>query len=415
MIMTRMEWGMKINKLIVSIIFFLIIFIIAETTYSIDLLGITWCNNDVVTFDPHTGTIKEVHGNLSCRGCFRGLAYDSKDEMLYALSQGDWNLYSINPKNFKINFVGKLNIDENVSWGEDIGGLTYDPVTDTLYTAVSHWNSYYTNIWSELVTIDKNTAEVSVIGYITQDFIGSLNYNPNDGLIYAYHDIGIWNPINPYLVTINPDDAHMTILFQMPHSVIMGLAKKPGGNIYYSWFNTDYGKFYGQVDLESETITLLGNSYLVDVASDAMIYKDLFVANAYEPVSFISIKPDVLNLKSKGKFITAYIQLTEDYYAEDIDISTVRIARATTYACIEEPIYSTGPFEIGDYNQDGVADVMVKFNRQKLINMLIAAHEELAIGDELEITITGELVDGMRFEGTDKIKLKYKLNNRLRN
>ncbi len=56
------------------------------------------------------------------------------------------------------------------------------------------------------------------------------------------------------------------------------------------------------------------------------------------------------------------------------------------------------PTEIGDYDHDGIPDLMVKFDRQAVINIL-------PIGDSVEIIISGRLTDGTPFEGTDTIRV----------
>lgn len=104
----------------------------------------------------------------------------------------------------------------------------------------------------------------------------------------------------------------------------------------------------------------------------------------------INIDPDTLNLKSKGKWITCYIELPEGYDVADIDVSTIMLN--------EQVSAELQPSEIGDYDDDGIADLMVKFNRA-------AVQEILEAGDEVEITVTGELTDGTPFEGTDTIRV----------
>ena len=54
------------------------------------------------------------------------------------------------------------------------------------------------------------------------------------------------------------------------------------------------------------------------------------------------------------------------------------------------------PIEIGDYDEDGVPDLKVKFNRQDLIAILIVG--------EATLTVTGE-VNGVSFEGSDTIRV----------
>ena len=104
----------------------------------------------------------------------------------------------------------------------------------------------------------------------------------------------------------------------------------------------------------------------------------------------IDIDPDTLNLKSKGNWITCYIELPEGYNVEDIDISTI---------LLNDVVHAEDhPTEISDHDNNGISDLMVKFDRQ-------AVQDILKIGDNVAITVTGELIDGTRFEGTDYIRV----------
>ena len=57
----------------------------------------------------------------------------------------------------------------------------------------------------------------------------------------------------------------------------------------------------------------------------------------------------------------------------------------------------TKPVAIGDHDMDGTSDLMVKFDRQ-LVQQLLAA------GDNVRIVISGT-VNGVKFEGVDYIKV----------
>ena len=106
----------------------------------------------------------------------------------------------------------------------------------------------------------------------------------------------------------------------------------------------------------------------------------------------INITPDTLNLRSKGKWITAYIELPEGYAASDIDITTVLLNDVIQ----AEP----KPVAIGDSNRNGINDLMVKFDRMLVLEILTSA-------EKVEITISGE-VAGIVFEGTDIVRVKNK-------
>jgi hypothetical protein len=103
----------------------------------------------------------------------------------------------------------------------------------------------------------------------------------------------------------------------------------------------------------------------------------------------IDIDPDSLNRKSKGLWVTAYIELPEGYDVSDVVLNSVTLEGVIT---AEET-----PYEIGDYNNNGIPDLMVKFDRQVLIEYLGN------VSGEFTLTINGELNGGLLFEGKDII------------
>ncbi len=96
----------------------------------------------------------------------------------------------------------------------------------------------------------------------------------------------------------------------------------------------------------------------------------------------IDIDPDTLNLKSKGRWITAYITLSEDHDVNDIVIDTV---------VLEDTI----PAEWGDVQTE---TLMVKFDRSEVEDMLSPG--------TYNFKITGDLTYGTLFEGySDEIRV----------
>jgi hypothetical protein len=120
----------------------------------------------------------------------------------------------------------------------------------------------------------------------------------------------------------------------------------------------------------------------------------------------IDVDPNKLNLQSKGKWVTCYIELPEAFSVNDIDLSTVAIS-AIDGELLDPPLYREGPTEIGDYDHDGISDLMVKFNRQELVDIL--RDMGYGDGDRPELTVTGGLVGDTAFEGADTIEL---INNK---
>jgi hypothetical protein len=126
--------------------------------------------------------------------------------------------------------------------------------------------------------------------------------------------------------------------------------------------------------------------YVVTISPDAISL------TSSEPTAIpatIDFNPDTLNLKSEGNWITCYIELP-GYDVEEIDVSTVRLQGVISA--------ESRPIEVGDNDDDGVPDLMVKFDRS-------VVQDILEVVDEVEMTVSGELNDGTLFEGSDKIRV----------
>ena len=111
----------------------------------------------------------------------------------------------------------------------------------------------------------------------------------------------------------------------------------------------------------------------------------------------LDIDPDTLNLRSKAKWTTAYIQLPEEYNPEDIDATTILFNE--TIQPVLDPKYDfvTNSSEyLVDHNEDGILERMVKFNRAEVKAIVNVGN--------VTLTITGE-VNGILFEGSDIIRV----------
>jgi len=115
----------------------------------------------------------------------------------------------------------------------------------------------------------------------------------------------------------------------------------------------------------------------------------------------VDIQPQTLNLRSRGKWITTYIELPEGYNVADINVSTIMLNDTVPV----EP----KPIAIGDYDNDTIPDLMVKFDRQQVINYIMANVDISRLYEErfmaITLTVTGKLNDGTPFQGSDIIKI----------
>ena len=95
----------------------------------------------------------------------------------------------------------------------------------------------------------------------------------------------------------------------------------------------------------------------------------------------LDIDPDTLDLKSRGRWITAYLS-SENASVHDIDIPSILLQ-------------DTLSPERWDYQDD---ILMLKFNRQAVIAIL-------DVGESVEIKLSGKWTDGTDFEAYDHIRV----------
>ena len=247
------------------------------------IIGITWNKSVLVSFDPAMGIITAKHAWLDPTQNFVGLTYDYGRNMLYAVSQAPaLNLYSVNPLTRDVTLIGQLTIN-----GDDVSGLAYDPLSGSLYTLILHLG---TPLRTDLARVNPDNLQITVVGTMANVLGESLCWRDSDGQLNAYtvQGSGSWDsPYKASIVTIDPTTAAMTVVFETPYHTIMGLAKKPGQDAYFSWVNWT-SHFYADVNLSSKQVTTLGNSDPVGVVSGAMISKTFYVAPApnLPPCSF---------------------------------------------------------------------------------------------------------------------------------
>lgn len=104
----------------------------------------------------------------------------------------------------------------------------------------------------------------------------------------------------------------------------------------------------------------------------------------------VDMDPGWLTLDSKEEWVTVYIELPANLPLEDIEVSTLRLND------IVSP--EKKQFFIGDYDDDGILDMMLKFRRQEVSQILQS-------DEDVELTVSGRLKNGLLFEGSHSLKV----------
>jgi hypothetical protein len=221
----------------------------------------------------------------------------------------------------------------------------------------------------------------------------------------------MWSAIDG--VTYNTDGTYDVVITLHATSATAGEA--------YMTINGEPQGFYdpgwhsGAADLYPAGMTFTGDMERMQVfyglsgygAMHSVAFKAIRVEGClFPPLSAtIDIDPDTLNVKSHGEWITAYIELPEGYDVNDIDVSTI-------YLLDSIPVDTSAPATVGDYDSDGISDLMVKFVRTAVVTELgtedvteDATEDETGTDDYEELTITGELTDETPFGGSDMIRV----------
>jgi len=122
--------------------------------------------------------------------------------------------------------------------------------------------------------------------------------------------------------------------------------------------------------------------------SDTEWAAGFFRAGIWEVDALVDIKPDTLNLESKGEWVTVYAIVDTEYDEKDIVIESVKLDGVIQA-------------EWGEVQADG--RLMVKFDRALLIEYIVG--KGYGDGDEVTLTVSGEFNDGVRFTGEDTIRV----------
>jgi parallel beta-helix repeat protein len=286
------------------------------------------------------------------------------------------------------------NIITSIEVGSDSGvgiifyGSSNNTITENLLT-LNEWAALWLYSSNSNIISGNNITNNSYgiyLGYSSNTIISGNNItnNTEDGIVVGhssnnsiYHNNFIENKQQvgiPYSGYANAwDDGYPS-----------------GGNYWSDYSHTDL--FSGPYQNESGSDGIGDLPYPID--EDNVDHYPLMNPWA-SPTATIYVEPEVLNLKGEGEWFDAFIELPEGYNVADIDVSTIVLNNTI-------PAELT-PRAINDYDGDGIPDLMVKFNRTAVSQLILS--EGIKYGN-VTLTVSGQLNDGTLFEGSDVIRVK---------
>ena len=107
----------------------------------------------------------------------------------------------------------------------------------------------------------------------------------------------------------------------------------------------------------------------------------------------VDFAPDALNVESQRKYFTVYLELPSGD-VNDIDIPTL-VLKPNGFSI---HVDTEAPTTIGDYDNDGVPDLMVKFPADQM-------YDYFCMRGDVVLTVRGKLIDGTEIGGSDIVRI----------
>jgi hypothetical protein len=276
------------------------------------------------------------------------------------------------------------------------------------------WNKTYGGTSSDLAL---STVRTSDNGYAMTGYARSFGSGDQDFWLVKTDSSGNMEWLQSY-GGINDDNSRYLIQTDDGGYAILGATKSKGAGDNDFWLvktnstgHIAWDQTYGGVDEDwgDSLVQTCSGEYVLagwtkSFGSGNSDFWMIKLAPSKIPAT-IDIDPDTLNLRSWGNWITAYIEFPEGYDVADIDVSSILLNGTI-------PVCRCAPTAVGDYDSDGISDLMVKFFRLRVICFILC---HINIAELLEegcmtvpLTLTGKLSDGTLFEGSDAIRIIFK-------
>jgi len=215
--------------------------------------------------------------------------------------------------------------------------------------------------------------------------------------------LGIWLKLssnNRFWYNNIIDNAQQVYIYPAGYCNIWDYGYPSGGNYWSDYTGVDY--YSGPYQNETGSDGIGDTPYVID-AYNVDHYPLMKPWSPAPPAitAKVNIEPKTLNLRSRGRWITGYIELPEGYNVTDINVSSIMLNNTIPA--------KPKPKAVEDYDNDSIPDLMVKFDRAEVISYILTNVNIEELIEErfmtITLTITGYLNDGTPFQGSTKTKI----------
>lgn len=312
-----------------------------------------------------------------------------KNIQIKAFSEGIWLDYSSN------NSISGNNVSSSER-GILLGTYSdYNTISNNILANNSEGILLFPYLGIPIPTVWPHPPPISTFNIV----IGNTIMNNNKGLVFIYSDLNFIYQNN----FVNNTQQVLLLCEPWDCPNVWNDIYPSGGNYWSDYNGTDL--YSGPYQNETGSDGIGDTPYVIN-SNNTDHYP---LMNPWTPApsvitATIDIDPDTLNLKSKGKWITCYIEPPEDYNISDVDRTTILLNDTIPVDSfwLDKPLESV----IGDYDSDTIPDLMVKFDRAEVISYIVESlgFEPMNFS-EAALTVSGQLYDGTPFEGSDIIRV----------
>jgi parallel beta-helix repeat protein len=287
----------------------------------------------------------------------------------------------------------------------NLQGLLLVNVRNSTITKNNIAANYYAGVWlysssNNIISannIEENSIGLSIHRSSNNTISGNNIKNNMGGLWWLWWSCGIellgarFNSI--YHNNFINNTKHVIIIGETYHNM-WDDGYPSGGNYWDNYTSVDV--YCGLYQNKTGSDGIGDTPYIID--PNNVDHYPLINPWAPKPVitATVDIKPDVLNLGCRGIWVMAYVELPEGYNVSDINPTTL-VLNNTIRIDLE------APSEIGDYDNDTIPDLMVKFDRATVCNFILS--KGIKYGN-VTLMLSGKLYDGTLFEGYDSVRVR---------